>query len=151
MFRGQLDAEAQAFARVYRERNFGPSPEGRDLMAALEGFMKRLIPGSLFDSIPAALIRCMNGHALADMVGVEPARVATRIIRSEITLIRLADRLLPGGLGIAPLVGTWFDEVVRAVALTERRGKSAAFRMPTHLSGQRGGLRRGKNRGARAT
>jgi hypothetical protein len=142
-------AEAQAFSEVYRARNFGPSPEGRELMKALSGYMKRLIPGTLLDSVPAGLIRCMNGHALADMVGVEKAHTTTRLIAAEIRLIKLIDQLLPGGLGIAPFIGTWFDELVGAIAKGSLDGKRAAFRMPKSLRNKRGGVRRGKNRSAR--
>ncbi len=135
-------ADAKAFSEAYRRHSFGDSPEGRELMRSLIGFMKREIPGRMFDGIPAALIRQLNGNALADMLGVERSPWTSRVIGLETRFFHVLDKNLPGGIALRPALGGWLDELIRAIAVVNRHGKQAPFRIPNHLAAARRGVRR---------
>lgn len=139
-------ADAKAFSQAYRRHSFGASPEGIELTRSLVKFMKKTLPGRLFDGIPAALIRQLNGDALAQMLGVEKAPVTSKFIRSEVKLFRVLDSHLPGGLRMRPGLGNWFDEFIEAIVLVSRGGKRAKFRIPNSLSAARRGVSRKKKR-----
>jgi hypothetical protein len=139
-------ADARAFSEAYRGQCFGASPEGRELTRSLMNFMKRNLPGRVFDGIPAALIRQLNGDALADLLAVEKTPWTSRVIRAETHLFHTLDTRLPGGLRLRPGLGNWFDELIRMIAVVRRGGKQAEFRIPNTLSAARRGVRRRKER-----
>ena len=117
------------FSEAYRRLYFGPSKEGRALTAALVGFMKDVIPGRTFDGVADGLIRVLNGDALADMLGIRPTRW-TLVVNAEVALIRVMDRVVPGGMAMRPALGHWFEELIALIAKVSRGGKDSPFRIP---------------------
>jgi hypothetical protein len=66
-------AEAQRCFDAVQRHQFGPSEEGRRLMAALIEVGHERVPFTAHDHLVEALIRRNIGDAYADMLGVEPA------------------------------------------------------------------------------
>jgi hypothetical protein len=66
-------ADAEALWDALARRRFAPSPEGRELIAALVEMMEDIVPGDPLDGLPGAMMRHLMGDALADTLGVPPA------------------------------------------------------------------------------
>lgn len=132
-------ADAERFTEAFRAHSVGASEEGALLTKSLVDFMKREIPGRAFDGIPAALIRHLNGDALAEMLGVERSPWIGQVIGMETRFFHAMNRAVPGGVGLRPALGAWLDELIRAVAVANRHGKEAPFRIPNELAKARRG------------
>ena len=128
----QLDETPALWAAISR-REHGPSPEGREMTAALLRLLQSHIPRRL-KHVPPAQMRYFLGDEVAGMLGVRPARPVTvlfgalRHVTSAIALAEQHNRMvrrLSVHLGRAAFRG--FME-------TGRPGDRTPFTIPTHLA-----------------
>ena len=93
--------QARELRTRIERRQFAPSPEGREQTQALLGLLEYVLPGTLFDGMPAMLVRYLGGNQVADLLGV-PADVDwTRHLRGPAALD--GRRGQPGRRGVASL------------------------------------------------
>lgn len=125
------EAAAELGWRIWR-RNAGPSAEGRELTDALLKMLEHLVPGNLFDGVPARLMRYLLQDEAADLLGVptsepgdfgEALRWLTRAVdaaEDESALLR----------GMAELFGR---ALMHGLLLVFRGGHRQPFDIPTEL------------------
>jgi hypothetical protein len=126
-------AQTSVLMPITRQRQFGPSDSGHDLMAALLEQGTRLCPPGL-RGLPATTVRFYVGDRAADILGVPKANW-TRVlfdpladVTRRLSLERLHRRFLNG---LSDRIGFgMLDLAVRA----ERFGGRPAFAVPTSLA-----------------
>jgi hypothetical protein len=124
--------EASALWSTIRRRQYGPSPEGEEMTAALLRLLQARSP-QRFHDLPVAQMRYFLGNDVADMLGVGPARSMAHLfgtLRRVTALAALTEqhnrlvRMLARHVGRALLQG---------MLESGRAGDRAAFAIPTNL------------------
>jgi ER-bound oxygenase mpaB/B'/Rubber oxygenase, catalytic domain len=126
-------ADAATLARTIQQRQYASSPEGQQMTAALIGMLQQYIPGNLFDSVPATLLRFWLGDANADLLAVD------RMPPAEILLgpLRWVDSTVGRDLNACePMarIGELFSrQLMDGIVWVGRGGKRIPFTIPTEL------------------
>jgi hypothetical protein len=126
-------AEAGTLAGIIQRRQYAACPEGQELTAALVGMLQQFLPGNLFDSVPAALIRYLFGDSNADLLAVERKPPAEALVE----LLRLVDEATGSALDARnPFVkiGELFSrKLIDGIVCVGRGGQRIPFTIPTEL------------------
>jgi len=124
--------EAAGLNALIWERQQGASQDGRDMLAALLGFLKKDSPWPT-KWAPGATIRYLLPPGAADMIGVPKHRVG----RLAVGLVAKINRLLNKLLGPSLLSSMFFSRlglrVVKWLIKVDRGGERAQFHIPSHL------------------
>ena len=123
-----------------------PSEPGRALTAALVGYLKERIPGSLFDGIPAMLVRELCGDKIADAVGVQKADWTKRLLRPMRWLLSWTDEAQDRSSSVAKISGQFSRKLIEGLHYVERGGKKVNFTIPKSLQDSWGLESRTKSR-----
>jgi hypothetical protein len=126
-------ARAKVLADGIAAHQFGPSQEGQDLTKALVDMMVHILPGDLFNKIPARMIRFFLGQQWAGWLGMnevlptEAAPQPDRIFGLTFGDMIEDSRVLGD---IAERVGKL---LIGSLMLVERGGDRPSFVIPTEL------------------
>jgi hypothetical protein len=128
--------DAQALAAAVRRRQFGASPAGRVMAAALLDVARDPLPRP-HEGLPASAVRFYVDDQVADLIGVPKADWTRFLLRSTARVNRLLDGLPEWSPleSASSKLGRWF---VQALVDAGRGGDRAAFEIPTHLADQWG-------------
>jgi hypothetical protein len=126
-------ADAEALARMIQRRQYAACPEGHGMTAALIGMMQQYVPGNIFDSVPAALIRYLMGGLNADLLGVQRGP-ATEILMEPLRLVDLiVGKKLHTSAPIASLSQLFSRRLIEGTVWVGGGGKRIPFTIPTDL------------------
>ncbi|MDX1614680.1 MAG: oxygenase MpaB family protein [Candidatus Promineifilaceae bacterium] len=125
--------DAFHLATTIFNRQKGPSEAGRGLTTALLEFMEQQTPGRLFDGFPATIMRHAIDDDVADMLGVPPANWTVVLLRVELGLARLAQRLFDRPGRASWLLERFSEGLVQELVTLERGGNRTLFHIPTGL------------------
>lgn len=114
-------ADGLALANRIAARHHAPSEAGQALMAELLAFLAEVLPGQLFDGMPATLIRHLSGDAVADLLAVPQADWTRSLVAPLRWLGKITD-----GAG---------DRSARVARLMSRTGSSLLYGMFRMLRG----------------
>lgn len=64
-------AAAKALRTAVASYQFGPTPEAKELTAALIALLNHTVSGNIFDRVPALFIRYFLGKQWAEWIGIE--------------------------------------------------------------------------------
>jgi hypothetical protein len=127
-------AGAEALAAAIRRRQYAPSIEGREMMAALSTVAAAEMRPRLLAGLPATTCRYLVGERVADLVAVPPADwTAVVFAPARRMLARLSreedhDRLLRAVTGVVN------RSLLVGFLAAERGGDRPDFALPQHLA-----------------
>ncbi|HEX8702339.1 MAG TPA: oxygenase MpaB family protein [Myxococcaceae bacterium] len=126
--------EGARLQQVIERRLHGASAEGKALTRALLQLMEHVIPGNIFDGMPATLMRYLLGDETADLVSV-PSASWTQLMVGPLRLLGwVSDGMvdLQGPLG-AKLAGLFGRRLIEGLLWVNRGPERVPFRLPTEL------------------
>jgi hypothetical protein len=130
--------EAKALSNAIAAHQFGPTQDGKDLTAALVDMMAHVLPGNIFDRVPALLIGHFLGKQWAGWLGVEDG-VLAELAAAPLRLLGLQ---FGGVIEDSKVVGRLAEKVgqllIDSILLVERGGNRPAFAIPAELKQQWG-------------
>lgn len=122
--------QARALTRKIQARQIAPSPEGRELTAALLGMYRTLIPGDAFDGLAATMMRHFLPSDVADGLAIPKADFTRWIF--ELTEEALDLSLTEGP--VRSLLRRFNLRFIQAMLDQERGGTRPPFAIPDHLA-----------------
>ena len=125
--------DSQTLWDLRRRREYGPTPEGKELTKAAIECMQELFAFTRLPGMPATGIRHYLGHETADMLGVPKSdwtRVIFEIMQRTDFLYQYALVRLPGSAPIASILGR---RIWRGFELYGRGGDRPAFQVTDEL------------------
>ncbi len=130
--------EADVFWQRLDQRQFGHSESGTALTKSLIEFMDHIIPGTLFDGFPSALIRHLVGDRIAEFTEV-PINLSIRLEEAIISgpiehLLGDLDHFEHDHQRVASLIGKFNQHLIKALLMTEQLGKGVRFRIPESIA-----------------
>jgi hypothetical protein len=130
-------ADSTKVWNTIKAKEYGPSPEGKELTAHAIEVMQALVPNSLGAGLPASGIRFLLGDDTADLLGVPPANWSRVVFLPSRTLGSLMSRFQRHSR-----TGRWVTERLgRAVMkefLEHNRSERPAFDVPQQFRRQLG-------------
>ena len=126
--------EGARLQQVLERRLYGASAEGKALTQALLQLMEHVIPGNIFDGMPATLMRSLLGERTAELLAV-PGGSWTRLMVGPLRLLGwVSDGMvdLHGPMG-ARLAGMFGRRLVEGLFWMNRGPERVPFRLPTEL------------------
>ncbi|HUI54148.1 MAG TPA: oxygenase MpaB family protein [Bryobacteraceae bacterium] len=126
-------AGAATLAHTIQQRQYAACPEGQGMTAALIGMMQQYIPGNIFDSIPAALIRYLLGDANADLLAVEHKPPADVLIEPLRLIDAVVGKDLNASAPFARISEVFSRKLIDGIVWAGRGGKRIPFTIPTEL------------------
>lgn len=122
--------DARRLTRKIQSRQIHPSPEGRELTAALLDMYRELIPGEVFDGLAATMMRHFLPTDVADGLGVPKADFTRWIFDATQEALELA--LTEGA--VRSLLRRFNLCFIQAMLDQERGGTRPPFAIPDHLA-----------------
>lgn len=131
--------EGEKLWKAVCKRNFRPTPEALQLMAAHLEFVKEMLPGHTADGLVESLMRYLMGKRIAcDILGLPKASWTDWLI-GWIRAILLLDRLwIFKGRGMNALLRTISEELMESLQAYWSDGGPPPFRIPTSVAGAQG-------------
>lgn len=126
-------AEARELMAVIDRRQTEPSPEGREMMAALVGDMEQNLP-LLFANFAPALVRHFIPPALADGLGVPSHRLEDRIAAiAAAHLVEASDEVIEASTRRRAVFRSFSLHLFQWLMNADRGGKRTTFDLPASL------------------
>lgn len=126
--------DAVHLQELIQRRHFSASPEGHALTKALLQMAEHIMPGNLFDGMPATLTRHLIGNTTADLLGV-PASDWTRALMGPLRVLGWVtdDMAELQGPHAEKLIGMMGRRLVEGLVWINRGPDRVPFRLPTTL------------------
>jgi uncharacterized protein (DUF2236 family) len=127
-------ADGRDLMNAIRRRQNAGSPAGVELTTALVKFMEHVVPGMLFDPVPAHLIRYLVGDEVADMLDVPSLNALQRVVLAAgAKLEHLVDLPLRHFHEMDRLFEVFNHKVLEGLLLVTRGDSRPPFRIPPSL------------------
>jgi hypothetical protein len=126
-------ADATAFTKAFRVRQFEECAEGQLMTKALLDMMAHILPGNIFDLIPQALTYHFTGEKMANLLGVKPVPFDSLLFLPLQLSNVIADDFLSNSGWMQELVELVSMHLLESLQLVARGGKRASFSIPTKL------------------
>lgn len=124
--------DARDLMDAIRERQWAPSPAGKQLGAALVDFMQGFFTRGHFRGFTPTMVRFLSGDQCADVLDVAPANWTSPLVSAGAELADLFD-LDERETLLERALGKLAREVMEDIIDFEREGKRASFRVPASL------------------
>jgi hypothetical protein len=126
-------AEASELAGRISGRQFTACPEGQRMTSALIEMMQHIVPGRLFDHVPALMVRFLFGDHGADLLAVAPGRI-DHLLTIPIRIAARISSEVNHDLPVVARVHELFSRaLIQGIIFVEREGKQIPFAIPTEL------------------
>jgi len=130
-------AEAGEILSNIMRRQAAPSEEGREMTSALIEMVEQQTPGTLFDGLPATMIRHLAGERTADMLGVPRADWTKKLmLRSLRVVFGVGEEVKDRGLILGRVSERYGAQFLEGLAWLARGGNRDPFRIPGELREQ---------------
>lgn len=126
-------ADATAFTKAFRVRQFEECAEGQLMTKALLDMIAHILPGNIFDLIPQALTYHFSGEKMANLLGVKPVLFDSLLFLPLQLSNVIADDFLAHSGWMRELVELVSMRLLESLQLVARGGKRSSFRIPTKL------------------
>lgn len=126
-------AEAQALTAIIERRQVAPSPEGREMMAALLGMMSDNVPMA-FRTVPASMIREFLPADVATFLGVPNHAFERELIDLVERLIHPMEMFADQEARRHGVIRAFSVHLLRAMMGIELDGQRARFALPDTLT-----------------
>jgi hypothetical protein len=129
---------ANALTAAIAKRQFGPSPEGKEMTRALVDMMAHTLPGDIFRHVAPRLIHYFLGKEQAGWLGIEAGSFA-EVLAGPLKLLGMEmSEMLHESKAAAKLAERMAHLLIESMAYVERGGSRPAFSIPTDLREQWG-------------
>ena len=126
-------AQATALANGIAAHQFGPSQDGKDLTKALVDMLAQILPGNMFDRMPAIMLRFFLGKEWAGWLGIDEGI----LLELAAQPIRWLGLVFGGAIEDSKTIGAMADEMgkllVGSIMFVERGGNRPSFAIPAEL------------------
>jgi hypothetical protein len=130
--------EAKALSNAIATHQFGPTQEGKDLESALIDMMGHVLPGNVFDRVPALMTRYFLGKEWAEWLGVQEGFLA-ELAAAPLRIFGLEfGGLIENSSHVAALAQRVGELLINSLVYVERGGNRPSFAIPTDLKQQWG-------------
>lgn len=127
-------AEGRDLMAAIRRRQHARSAAGEELTTSLLQFMAHVVPGNLFDPLPAHVMRYLLDDEVADMLGVPGMdRLHRDVLAAGAALRRLVGLPLRRVPEMDRLVEVFNHKLLEGLLLVTRGPERTAFRIPQSL------------------
>jgi uncharacterized protein (DUF2236 family) len=126
-------AETEWLTDTIERRQVAPSPEGREMTAALLGMMRDNLPHPLKD-VPPALLREFLPPEVADGLGIPPAPLTEALLAAADHLARPFERLVDREAGQHVALRVFAIRLLQWMESVELGDQRARFTVPDSLS-----------------
>ncbi len=123
-------AAGRRLADRIAERNFAACPEGQAMTAALLAMMAALVPGKIFDDVPAQFVRHFVGDAVADLLAI-PDRGDTVFVSASRAFGHASDVATDRSALVRRLARRFSGLLVDGLLLVNRGAQRSPFHIPT--------------------
>jgi hypothetical protein len=131
-------AEAKALADGIAAHQFGPSPDGENLTKALIDMMVHVLPGTVFDRVPALMIRYFLGKQQAGWLGVHDSFLM-EMMAAPLRLLGLEfGGMIEDSKAMGALAQRTGQALIDSIMYVERGGNRPGFAIPVDLRQQWG-------------
>ncbi len=125
--------EAKALAEAIAGHQFGPTQDGKDLTKALVDMLAHILPGDVFNPMPAILIRFFLGGRGAEWLGIHEGHLA-ELAAQPIRFLGLTfGDALENCKAMGALAETAGKLLIGSIVLVERGGNRPNFQIPAEL------------------
>ncbi|MFL6463584.1 MAG: oxygenase MpaB family protein, partial [Bryobacteraceae bacterium] len=129
---------AQSLAAAVARRQFGPSPEGKEMTRALVQMMADVLPGDVFRHVAPLLIRYFLGKEWAAWLGIEEGAFV-QILSAPLRFLGVeSSQLLQDSAGLSRLAERVGHLLIESIVYIERGGNRPSFSIPMQLRQQWG-------------
>ncbi|WNG32104.1 DUF2236 domain-containing protein [Cystobacter fuscus] len=125
--------EGQQLWDAITRRQVAPSEAGRTLTRALINYMKELVPGTMLDGLPAALIRELCDKPIAQAVLTEEPDWAHHLLGPMRVFFNLTDEAQDSSGIVARISGTFSRKLLEGLYSIKRGDKQLMFHIPQSL------------------
>lgn len=130
-------AEAEELLSIIMRRQAGPCDAGRAMTSALIEMIEDQTPGTLFDGLPATMIRHLAGEHTADLLGVPRTDWTKKLVlRSLRVVFGVGEEVKDRGLILGRVAERYGAEFLEGFAWLARGGNRDPFRIPAELREQ---------------
>jgi hypothetical protein len=126
-------ASAAVLMKTIEERQFGPSPEGRMMTKALIDLMQYIIPGTIFDRVPVALMRYLMGSQTSDLLAIDHHALDDALIVPMKLVGIKTDHLIERSPALRQITTVFSRKLIESILLVGRGGKRVTFDIPADL------------------
>lgn len=128
-------AEGLKLGYAIFNQQLASSKEGIALTASAIGFMEHVTPGTMFDSIPAALVYHFLGEKIAPVVGIQAPSgfIAEVVPRLMIKLFGEYDDLEDSSVVLQKITQKFNRTLLKGLLLYFNKGKNVTFDIPKSL------------------
>jgi len=129
------ESEGLTLGYAIFNQQLATSHEGKALTASAIGFMEHVTPGTMFDSIPSALVYHFLGEKVAPVVGVEAPTsfIAEAIPRLMVKIFGEYDELEDSSLLLQKISQKFNRVFLKGMLLYFNKGKNVTFDIPKSL------------------
>lgn len=132
--------EGEKLWKAVGKRNFRPTPEASQLMAAHLEFVKEMLPGHIADGLVESLMRYLMGKKIACGILGLPKASWTDFFIGWMRAILFMERLwIFKGRGMNALIRTISEDLMESLQAYWSDGGPPPFRIPTSVAGARPG------------
>ena len=128
-------ADGRALMGAIRHRQDAASLVGQELTAALVKLMSTVVPGIVFDPVPAHLIRFLVGNHIADLLSVPSSG---SLEQGMFKVAAMVDHVLAASLtrdaDLDRVVATFNQKLLEGMIWVARDGTKAQFQIPVSLA-----------------
>ncbi|MGX7826161.1 oxygenase MpaB family protein [Actinokineospora sp. 24-640] len=125
--------EARELNAALVEVSYGPSPEGVELTRDLLDLYEKMVPGTLFDGVVAAMVRQTVDPRVADWMDVPSSRGWESTVRAGSRLMRALERSEDGGAVARTVLDKAGSLLLGASVRTLTDGQSTTLDIPGGL------------------
>jgi hypothetical protein len=126
-------ADAAALMDRIAERQFAACDEGQMMTRALVDMMRHVIPGSLFDDVPAHLIRYFLGARVAEILGVSAGEISEILAGPLRLAVQARSRLMHDSPELMKIHELFGRALIEGIVFVGRGGNRVPFTIPTEL------------------
>jgi len=130
--------QAKMLADGIAAHQFGPTEEGKALTSALVEMMAHVLPGNVFDRVPALMIRYFLGQQWAAWLGIEGGALAGVVAEPLRILGVQFGGVLEDSKTIAGIAERMGKLLIESIVYVERGGNRPSFTIPGDLRQQWG-------------
>jgi hypothetical protein len=126
-------ADGYDLAYAILDHQKGPSVAGKELTAALLGFMEAKIPFRPLRGLPVTLMRHCVDKDIADMLAIPRANWTVVLILAGNALVRVIETLFPNHRRVHPVLDRISTDIIQALIDLDRGGERTPFSIPGSL------------------
>lgn len=126
-------ADGRLLQAAIQRRQSAPSEAGKELAAALVGYLEGIVPGHLLDFLVPTQMRFFIGDDVGDRIGLRPSNGSIAIVKALSKVDAELHRLLDNDTALEAISAWLGRRMLTGLEVVERGGTRPPFRIPPTL------------------